>query len=184
MSNYPDSLNLLLKLPGVCLEERFGLNKFSVWKLYPAPSALSQLIHLAGGGAPSRHRLFYRSQEGTLGPCPSPKSRLCPPSEDCAPKKVIGSVALECILRPKTPKMVVITPEIVCKNCFFPDFAMRTHFFFVISPPTSLKFAHFVRWRPFLFGLHARVRENLHIFRGEDLLLLLLFFLWSLPPNS
>ena len=58
-----------------------------------------------------------------------PKRKLCPPpppSEDCAPKQLTGSVLLECNSRPETPKMLVITPELVSKNCFFVDFATKT----------------------------------------------------------
>ena len=47
-----------------------------------------------------------------------PKQELCPPSENCAGKKVTGSVSLKCNSRPETPKILVITPEFVSKNCF------------------------------------------------------------------
>ena len=71
-----------------------------------------------------------------------PKRELCPPSEDCAPKKVTDSVPLKGSLRPETPKMLIITPELVSKNCFFADFAIKTCsafvFFFWSSPPNSI----------------------------------------------
>ena len=65
--------------------------------------------------------------------CP-PKQELCPPSEDCAPKKLTGSVLLESNSRPKTPKILVITPEFVGKNCFFIDFAIKTVCFCGFTP--------------------------------------------------
>ena len=71
-----------------------------------------------------------------------PKRELCPPSEDCAPKKVTDSVPLKGSLRPETPKILIITPELVSKNCFFADFAIKTCSAFV-----------------FFFGLHPRIRS-------------------------
>ena len=47
------------------------------------------------------------------------KRKLCPPSEDCAPKKLTGSGLLECKSRPKTPKLVFSALQFVSKNCFF-----------------------------------------------------------------
>ena len=38
--------------------------------------------------------------------CAPPERKLCPPSEDCAPKKLTGSGLLKCKSRPKTPKLV------------------------------------------------------------------------------
>ena len=78
---------------------------------------------------------------GIPGPCPPqtrivplPKRGLCPsPSEDCASKKLTGLVLLECNSRPETPKILVITPELVSKNCFFVDFAVKTVCFVVSS---------------------------------------------------
>ena len=66
-------------------------------------------------------------RESIPGTCP-PKRELYPPSEDSAPKKVTGPVPLECSSRPETPKVLVITPEFVSKNCFFADFAIKTLF--------------------------------------------------------
>ena len=40
----------------------------------------------------------------------APQTRIVNPSEDCAPKKVTGSVPLECSWRSETPKILVITP--------------------------------------------------------------------------
>ena len=74
----------------------------------------------------------------------SPKRELCP-------KKVTGSVPLECSSRPETPKILVITPEFVSKNCFFAVFAIKTYHYY------------------FLGGLHPRIRGNSRIFRDEDL---------------
>ena len=82
-----------------------------------------------------------------------------PPSEDCAPKKVTGLVPLKCSSRSETPKMLVITPEFVCKNSFFVDFVMSTHF---------------SAW------FYPRTRRNSHTFWDEDLL----FSFWSSPQHS
>ena len=73
---------------------------------------------------------------------------------------------LECGSRPETPKILVITLEFVNKNCFFADFIVKTHFF-VVSPPNSWKFAHYLNW--VFFSLHLKIRENPRIFRYEDL---------------
>ena len=62
---------------------------------------------------------------GIPWPCP-PNHCSCPPSEDCAPKKLTGSVLLECKSSPETPKILLITLKFVSKNCFFVDFAMNT----------------------------------------------------------
>ena len=58
------------------------------------------------------------STEGHSGTVP-PKRKLCPPSEDSAPKKLTGSGLLECKSRPETPKLVLIALEFASKNCFF-----------------------------------------------------------------
>ena len=71
------------------------------------------------------------------GPCPpnhclcSAKREMCPPSEDCAPKKVTSSVPMECSSRPQNPKILVITSEFVSKNCFFRIFRNEDIFFLV-----------------------------------------------------
>ena len=57
-----------------------------------------------------------------------------PPSEDCAPKKLTGSVLLECKSSPETPKLLLITLKFVSKNCFFVDFAMNTDCFCGLTP--------------------------------------------------
>ena len=62
---------------------------------------------------------------GIPWPCP-PNHCLCLPSEDCAPKKLTGSVLLECKSSPETPKILLITLKFVSKNCFFVDFAMNS----------------------------------------------------------
>ena len=121
------------------------------------------------------------------------KSLLVPPSEDCAPKKVTGSVTLECNSRLGTPKTLVINPEFLSKNCLFADFAIKTLFYCFWSTPQNLwKFArayfetnaffsgfHICAYRDedYFFGLHPKNRGNLPIFQGEDL------FLWSLPKK-
>ena len=62
-------------------------------------------------------------------------------------------VPLECNSRPETPKILVITPEFVSKNCFFADFAIKTLFL----------------W------FHPRIREISRIFRTK------IFFLVFTP---
>ena len=105
----------------------------------------------------------------------APKSLLVPPSEDCAPKKLTGSVLLECKSSPETPKILLITLKFVCKNCFFADFAMKTDcfcrltpeimklrvyfgtktFIFCFSPQNLWKFARFLRWKPEFVKMRA-----------------------------
>ena len=100
---------------------------------------------------------------GISGPCPqitayAPKREMCPPSEDCASKKVTGSVPLDCSSGPETPKILFINPVFVSKNRFFADFTMKTFILF--------------------FGLHPKIRGISRIFYDEDL------FLWSSLSNS
>ena len=86
--------------------------------------------------------------------CP-PNENRAPPSEDCT----TGSVPLKCSLRLETRKILVITPEFVCKNCFFAYFAIRTHFLW-FYPKTS---------------------KNSPLFEMKNFFFL---FLRSLPQNS
>ena len=74
-----------------------------------------------------RHGGAYRGRAPQITAC-APKKELCLPNGDCAPKKVAGWVPLKCSSRPETPKMLVITPEFVNKNCFFADFVIKTLF--------------------------------------------------------
>ena len=71
-------------------------------------------------------------------PCKSllvpPQTKIVPPSEVCAPKKVTGSVPLKCSSRPETPKILGITPKFVSKNCFFADFAIKILMFCSFTP--------------------------------------------------
>ena len=92
---------------------------------------------------------FICSGGGTAsGPAPrgafrgrtSPNEKCAPLSEDFAPKKVTGSVPLKCSSRLETPKMLIITPEFLCKNRSFADSAVKTFFFF--------------------FRRHSRIRGN------------------------
>ena len=76
-------------------------------------------------------------------------------SEDCPPKKVRGSMPLECSSRPETLKILVTTPEFVSKNCFFADFAINTHFF-VVPPWKSWKFIHFFEMKTFFFSVFTQ----------------------------
>ena len=81
-----------------------------------------------------------RSHGGISGPCPPNHclyllKREMSQSKGCVPKKVTGSVPLECSCRPETPKILTINPVFVGKNLFFADFAMKP--FFLVS---SLEF--------------------------------------------
>ena len=67
--------------------------------------------------------------------CAPPTNENCAlPSENWAPKKLTGSVLLECKSRPKTLKILVITLNFVSKNCFFVDFAIYTNCFCGLTP--------------------------------------------------
>ena len=66
----------------------------------------------------------------------SPNENCAPLSDDCAPKKVTGSVPLECSWRLETPKILIITPEFVSKNRSFADSAVKSFFFFVFMDVT------------------------------------------------
>ena len=70
----------------------------------------------------------------------SPNENCAPLSEDCAPKKVRGSVPLECSSRLETTKILIIIPEFESKNRSFADSAVKTFFCF--------------------FGLPSRIRGN------------------------
>ena len=66
--------------------------------------------------------------EDISGSCPPPNhclwppnEKYAPPSEDCAPMKATGSVPLECISGPETPKILVINSVFVGKSRFFAD---------------------------------------------------------------
>ena len=59
----------------------------------------------------------------------SPNENCAPLSDDCASKKVTGSVPLECSSRLETPKVLIITPEFVSKNCCFADSAVKNFLF-------------------------------------------------------
>ena len=73
-----------------------------------------------------------------------------PPSEDCTPKKVTSSVPLKCSSRSETPKILVITPEFVSKNCFFADFVIKILFLW-FHPKIRKNSRIFLRWRAFFF---------------------------------
>ena len=113
---------------------------------------------------------------GHSGAAPPPNHCLClprrelfPPSEDCATKKLTGSVQLECSLRPETLKILVIVPEVVSKNSFFVDFAIRSFFcvfileFLAICACSEMKISFF-----FPFGHHLRCLSNSRIFGDKD----------------
>ena len=67
---------------------------------------------------------------GAFRGCASPNENCAPLSEDCALKKVTGSVPLECSSRLETPKILIITPEFVSKNRSFADSAVKIFFCF------------------------------------------------------
>ena len=79
-----------------------------------------------------------------------PKRERCPPSGDCAPKKATGSVPLECSLGSETPKILIVNPVFVGKNCFCAEFAMKT-FCYWSSPQGSYNYAHMSRRKQFFF---------------------------------
>ena len=100
------------------------------------------------------------------GPCPPPnhclcppKRELCPPSEDCDKKKLTGSVLLECNSRPETLKILVITPELVSKNCCFVDFAIKTVCFCDFTPKFIKICVYFGIKTFFWGGLYPRFRQ-------------------------
>ena len=107
----------------------------------------------------------WRHGGGILGPCP-PKRELCSPSEDCAPKKVTGSVPLKCSSRCETLKILASTPDFVSKNCFFADFEIKT-LFLRGSTPKIVKIRAFFEMKNF-FGGDVFIPEFVEI-REESL---------------
>ena len=83
-------------------------------------------VHFASHSGPAPRGAF-RGRAPQIIAC-------APPSEDCAPKKLTGSVLLECKSSPETPKILLITLKFVSKNCFFVDFAMNTDCFCGLTP--------------------------------------------------
>ena len=79
-----------------------------------------------------------------------PQTRIVPQIEDYALNKVTGSMPPECSSRLETPKLLVITPEFMSKNCFFAYFAVTTFFFL-------------------FFGLHPRIGGISLMIRNEHL---------------
>ena len=80
---------------------------------------------------------------GAFWGCASPNESCAPLSEDCAPKKVTGSVPLECSPRLETPKILIITPEFVSKNRSFAYSAVKTFFFVFWSSLTNSRKQNF-----------------------------------------
>ena len=85
------------------------------------------------GPAPRRGIPGPRSPKSLFVPPPT-NENCALPSENWAPKKLTGSVLLECKSRPKTLKILVITLNFVSKNCFFVDFAINTNCFCGLTP--------------------------------------------------
>ena len=70
--------------------------------------------------------------------CPL-RPKLCPPSEDCVPKKLIGSGLPECKSRPETRKIVLLASEFVENQTIFgiktrimEIFELKTFFIFLV----------------------------------------------------
>ena len=115
-----------------------------------------------------------RNGRGHSWPCP-PNECLCPPSEDCAPKKLTGSRLLECKSRPNIPKSVFTALEFVSKNCVFVNLR-RISFkfwdedlFFWSSLQISSKIAKILRRQPEFVEILGRRPFfsffGLHLFR-------------------
>ena len=81
-----------------------------------------------------RHGKAFRGHAPRITACPPQTRIVLPPSEDCAPKKLTGSVLVVCSSRPETPKRLGRTPKFVSKNCFFVDFAIVTVCFCGYTP--------------------------------------------------
>ena len=101
-------------------------------------------------------------------PLVPPERELCPlpPSEDCTPKKVTGSVPLECSSRSKTPKILVVIQEIVSKNCFFCRFCIKDPIFCGFTPEI-MDISVFFEMKTF-FGFLVFTPEIVEI-RNKDL---------------
>ena len=88
-----------------------------------------------------------------------PKRERCPPSGDCAPKKATGSVPLECSLGSETPKILIVNPVFVGKNCLCAEFVMKT-FYYWSSPQGSYNYAHMSRRKVFFWSSLSNSRKN------------------------
>ena len=115
-----------------------------------------------------------------------PNHCLCFPNENRAPKKLTGSVLLECCSTPETPQNTECHPRIREQELFFRRFCnkhglfwwfyTRTHqnsrmfgdedLFFWSSPLNLWKFAHLLRRKPefkdiFFLIFHLRIRGSI-----------------------
>ena len=143
-------------------------------------------VHFASHSGPAPRGSFRgRAPKSLLVP---PKRELCPPSENCAPKKLTGSVLLECKSSPETPKILLITLKFVSKDCFFVDFAMNTDCFCGLTPEIMklrvdfgtktfilfyfLLFTSELEEICTIFVMEARICENASTFSDEDLVFL------------
>ena len=87
----------------------------------------------------------------------------------CAPKKLTGSVLLECKSSPETPKILLIILKFVGKNCFFVDFAMTTDCFCGLTPEIMKLRVYFGRRPLFYFLLFtSEIVEICTIFEMEN----------------
>ena len=97
----------------------------------------------------------------------SPNEICAPLSEDCAPKKVTGSVLLDFSLRLETPKILIITPEFVSKNRSFADSAVKNFFLFLFlwsSLTNSRKESFCARQKNYLcLPSHATLAPDIQI---------------------
>ena len=84
---------------------------------------------------------------------------MCPPSENCIPKKVSDLVPLECAaVLGRQPQNTGIYPVFMGKNRFFADFAIKIliFLFFLVF---TLKLAHFAT-KTFLWSSLSNLRKH------------------------
>ena len=114
---------------------------------------------------------------GISGPCPPksllvpPQTRIVPPKRGLCPKELTDLVLLDCNSRPETPKILVIIPEFMSKNCFFVDFAIKTVCFCGFSPEfmkIRIFTSEFVEFCTF-FAMKTRICGTSRIFWDKDL---------------
>ena len=135
-----------------------------------------------------------------------PEREFCSPSEDCAPKKLKGSVLLESNSRPKTPWLSLQNSW--ARTVFFIDFAIKTVCFSGFTPKFTqtrvycgiktsffLVFTYFLRWRPYFFWSSPKNSRKFsrffcdkvqNLWNFADFLRWRSFFFlfWSLPQIS
>ena len=121
-----------------------------------------------------RNRISFNSPNSKAGPAPRgafrgrarPNHCLCfpnkncaaPPSEDCAPKKLTGSVLLECCSTPETPRNTGCHPRIREQELFFRRFCNKHGLFWWLYPRTHENSRMFGD-EDFFFGLTSEFVE-------------------------